>query len=497
MKSNRFCTIQNKLNRFRNNLIGILVCCFLLESCVCQYIVKQQNYIMEQYRIFSEYIGALEQTDQDLYLFVQVASEELQENCKKDFEILTDTIQDLAQVIQTSQLTDLEKLTKSYYLAAEYTLTTHVDLISHGVLYSSYENTQAIKNIIIDLLDNYYDVINQYVVTSRKQLNYLNLCINATIFMIACVAVIYLSLYFERFSKGIVRAIQRLTDRAEKNVFGKELLEVEAWIEPKDELDILNNAFNEMLKRNYEYIEKLKNQAVLEQKLAQEQIETANLQAQLTNTQLKMLQARMNPHFVFNILNVISGLAMDEEAERTTEAIIRTAEYFRYSLVNLDKIVRLEEEIRNVRDYLEIQKLRFDERIMIDISMEEECGSALICAMILQPLCENALIHGIIPQINGGKIKIYIRKQQNMIEIQISDNGCGMSTERLHEIRQRICAYQEYDDNQGIGIVNIYHRLVLCIGKDVQIEIYSEKDRGTDLILRIPFYTKIEEVKNV
>ena len=132
-----------------------------------------------------------------------------------------------------------------------------------------------------------------------------------------------------------------------------------------------------------------------------------------------------------------------------------------------------------------IQKRRFAERLEFLIECEETCKKAQIPSMILQPLCENALIHGVMPVPKGGKIKIKAWRKDEIIYIKVIDDGIGFSKERLEEIRLRL-KQDQYDDTQGIGMNNTIQRLKMYFQENVGCEIESEQGKGTVIILSFP-----------
>ena len=213
----------------------------------------------------------------------------------------------------------------------------------------------------------------------------------------------------------------------------------------EDELDILNNAFYQMLETNNQSYDMLKKQGELEKRLAV--------------TKLRLLQSRVNPHFMFNTLNLIAGLAVEEDAERTTEMLIKTAKYLRYALEYLDKAVRLEEELGHAMDYMEIQKERFEDRFVTELEIQEACKDAIVPSMILQPLCENALEYGMMSWERTTRIVIRACIRGDRLALSVEDNGAGMEPEKLVQIRENLNNAEEYDDAKGIGIVNTYQRI--------------------------------------
>ena len=185
-----------------------------------------------------------------------------------------------------------------------------------------------------------------------------------------------------------------------------------------------NKEFCEMVDKNQKQMRQLKEQGEMEIKLER--------------TRLSLLQSRVNPHFMFNILNIIAGLAVEEEAYRTRKFTIKTASYFRYSLDSLDKIVKLENEIKNVQLYLEIQKERFGEKVEWEISMQDECGKLEVPAMILQPLCENSIVHGMSAILKRVHILVSARVENEYLFLSVSDDGEGISEETINNINQKM-----------------------------------------------------------
>ena len=217
------------------------------------------------------------------------------------------------------------------------------------------------------------------------------------------------------------------------------------------------------------------------------------MKAKWDHARLVTLQSRVNPHFLFNTLNVIGGQAAQEKAEKTMDMIFQTADYLRYSLNKLDKAVTLEEELENAEDYFGIQKGRFGKRLTYSIECEETLRDIKVPSMILQPLCENALIHGIMPKNEGGTVAVRICGDPKRVYITVEDDGLGISTERREDIERRLNA-RESDDANGIGLYNVMQRLQEYFGKQAECSIDSVPLAGTRIHLIIP--RKGEEEKD-
>jgi len=149
-----------------------------------------------------------------------------------------------------------------------------------------------------------------------------------------------------------------------------------------------------------------------------------------TKAELRALVAQINPHFLFNTLNSISSL-IHLDPDQADEMIQKLSDVFRYSLQSgKKKLVTIREEMQVVRNYLEIEKLRFSERLNYSFQIDEKCLNFAIPPLILQTLVENSVKHGISPKIEGGEVMISIQNQSGMIEIKIEDNGVGMLSEQ-------------------------------------------------------------------
>lgn len=197
---------------------------------------------------------------------------------------------------------------------------------------------------------------------------------------------------------------------------------------------------------------------------------------------LEYLQMQINPHFLYNVLDTISWMAIAEGKQDISEMTIALAELLR-AIIKNDHFITLKEEMVVVRDYLMIQGERFEDKIQVYYDIEEEAYEYLVPNFILQPLIENAITHGLEPKVGIGSLGIQIKLDQDRMQITIEDDGVGMTEEEVNALRRR-CS----QNNQGnaIGLINVYKRLILCYGEDSRLNIHSRKDRGTKISFSIP-----------
>ncbi len=263
-------------------------------------------------------------------------------------------------------------------------------------------------------------------------------------------------------------------------------------VNSNDEIGIMAEAFNRMIKSIRQYISELHEKAELERKLKEKDLENLIITADLKEAELHALQAQINPHFLFNTLNAGAQIAMLEGADRACTFIENAADLFRYNMRNLDKPVTLGDEIENVENYMHLLNERFSDKIEFDIRKEESVLHLRIPCMILQPIVENAFIHGIDDVEYLGKISLHAYSKQGFAVISIKDNGKGMSEEKIKEIFSGNIKEDTNGESKhightnGIGMNNILSRLKIYYNRENIVEIYSAPGVGTEVLLRIP-----------
>jgi two-component system, LytTR family, sensor kinase len=229
--------------------------------------------------------------------------------------------------------------------------------------------------------------------------------------------------------------------------------------------------------------------------VVEEQKARLELERVLRLTELKSLQAQVNPHFLFNSLNTIARLAKLEGAEKTEEAAFVLSDFLRHSLRKSGKLVTVREEVEHIKNYLQIQNLRFSDRIQSKINVDEEIMDMLVPVMTLQPLVENAFLHGLSNVISDGLVTVEGHYEQGQMVLAVIDNGCGMDKEKIDEIMEEINSIVNIDKMNGIGISNIYKQMNFYFGSAFRFEIVSEVGQGTKIILGIDQNRSSEEAQ--
>lgn len=267
--------------------------------------------------------------------------------------------------------------------------------------------------------------------------------------------------------------------RIAKNDFGWDDLRVEN----QDEVGELVLAFNKMRHAMENHIKTLKENNEMVMLLHREELEKIEMEKRLDAAKLEFLKSQVNPHFLFNTLNTIACMAKLEEASATERMITSMSNLFRYNLKTKEQIVFLEQELKVADDYIYIQQTRFGNRIRYGCSLEADPGNVQIPSFTLQPLIENAIVHGLSKKETGGVLFVRIWERGSRLWISVADNGCGMEEEEKECLD---AALKQYSTAKvGIGLGNIYQR-IHTMYRDGELKIYSKKGRGTVIQLVIP-----------
>lgn len=200
-------------------------------------------------------------------------------------------------------------------------------------------------------------------------------------------------------------------------------------------------------------------------------------EAMYSVAEIKVLQAQINPHFLFNALNTI-GYYCRSDPKEARKLVLYLADYYRQNLTAPDTMIPLAQEMKHVRAYISLEQARFEERLRVEYRIEEDGFS--VPALILQPLIENAILHGILPRPCGGTVRLSVRARGAFYHVSVLDDGVGMSREKcatLLDRRQR---------RRSIGLINVHRRLIFIYGRECGLRIRSREGRGTLVAFRIP-----------
>lgn len=214
-------------------------------------------------------------------------------------------------------------------------------------------------------------------------------------------------------------------------------------------------------------------------------------QKKLRKTELKVLQAQINPHFLYNTLDTIIWLGEKEEHEKVVNVTIALARYFRLSLNKGREIITIFSEIEHVKNYLLIQKMRYNKKLTYTITVNPEVYDYMIVKIILQPLVENAIYHGIKDSKEGGHIHIKGHKEGKNILLIVEDNGKGMTAEECAEILVK--PISKSITSGGVAIKNVHERLQIYFGEQYGLYYESTLGKGTKVQIKIPLLEEGED----
>lgn len=255
-------------------------------------------------------------------------------------------------------------------------------------------------------------------------------------------------------------------------------------IRSKDELKLLGDTFNQMRTNIHELVQEIKDQSELDRLLK--------------DMELKHLQSQVNPHFLFNTLNTLSKMAYLEDASSTSSLIDSVATLLRHNLGEIDKQVTLADEVAVVEDYFQIQKTRFSERVTFTMSIDKNCMDIEIPRLTLQPLVENAFIHGIEEQEEGGTITLSIYRWKDRVVVEVRDDGVGISPENVRNLMGMVEQEDAHTGHStGIGLVNVMRRLQLFYQENELVDIQSTPEEGTTVFLYLPIQVSNPEAESI
>jgi two-component system sensor histidine kinase YesM len=204
-------------------------------------------------------------------------------------------------------------------------------------------------------------------------------------------------------------------------------------------------------------------------------------------SELAFLQSQINPHFLYNTLESIKGLAVDEGSDKIFNMVKALAFLFRYSIKGTD-IVTLQEEMTLVTSHIHIQQIRFGDRFRVTYNIPEQLLACKVPKMILQPLVENAIFHGIEPRIDNGLLEVSVEQSANELVISIKDNGAGIEEDELRALQAKLSIVQDLtkDERTNIGLINVNNRIKLNYGDEFGITITSKVQVGTTTVITLP-----------
>lgn len=361
------------------------------------------------------------------------------------------------------------------------------NLFNSNVLNQSTYQTLTDIDILYSYLNSHtQNLINSYLAYHSN--NYVDLLLDTqnrtkNIYFFVVIISIAVFIFAVLMANNILETIEKLSSFARYLSLGHWEIDNIEEINYR-ELNILGQTFNLMKNNIRKYIKELKEKSELENKLNQEKMQNIEKERLLKESQLLNLQMQMDPHFLFNTLNTVSRTAMFENAVKTQELIIAISKIMRYNLDHKGKMVELIKEIEVLKAYLTIQETRFKEQMNFEIITAGDLSNIKIPPMIIQPIVENSIIHGLADIDSEGKVLIDINKEKHDLIIRIIDNGVGIKEEKLVDILKQD-KKNKNSKRESLGLLNVIKRLKLQYGENL-LNINSKVNKGTEVIIKIP-----------
>jgi two-component system sensor histidine kinase YesM len=207
------------------------------------------------------------------------------------------------------------------------------------------------------------------------------------------------------------------------------------------------------------------------------------------DNQLKALQAQINPHFIYNTLQSIGAVALQNNVPRIYSLTSSLGDMMRYNMNTYESVVPLSKELKHIQAYFELQKQRFKQKIDIQVEVDSHLADVQVPKMILQPIVENCFKHGFEKSAETGVLKLSVKQtDDHFIKISILDNGLGITPERLDQIQDQLSKPFLYPSNgeESIGLINVVSRVQLFFNHQAKFEIYNQQPHGFAFIYWLP-----------
>lgn len=462
-------------------VLAAVLAIFLLSFWCNRFLNRRHEQLLDQLLEINQLFVDVEDANRciyDYYTFLRVGSGRAYEAERAGAQA---AVADMSRRLKQSysrQIMDLCCLVETYLDAGDRLvagLDSYVDKNSTTVksseLTAAYNETQDILAFISLSFQEVYtgqlEVVEQAHANIRRVVNLLLLL--QTLALAAAAAVT--ASYYQRVVRGITRPLERLTEFAVCVTEDPTRPRAHVEIDTGNELELFAGAFNEMIDTVRTQIERIEQDGKVREQLQRAEIENLRISSALQASQMALMQSRINPHFLYNTLNIIVQTAHMEGAEETAELMEITADMMRYNLGKLTKSVTLADELTNTQNYLRIQRCRFGSRIQFEVQADESCTRQEVPCLILQPLIENAITHGVGPLVDGGRIMVRLYPDGGHIWLEVADNGLGMEPARLAELRASLDSTGE--ESAHIGLRNVYQRLRLYFGAELRFTIES------------------------
>lgn len=466
----------------RYNTFGMIGVCgaLLFYICLNFYIIGEYGTAFYQYLHMSEFYESIDNANGHLKDYLYTTSENSYIKYQTEVEHAQDNLKRLkkSDIEEVWRIQLLDHMLTSYMEQAE---RTKIIFDDHNMAYED-EYSELLDNyeLIKKTSDTYYEILTESMEKQNAQFDHMKVYVVFLSIGFAILLLLWLAYYTKSTTNSIAQPLTTIL----KNIglIKQGTYDLTKISNTNSEMHALCEALDDMAEAIQNDLRITKEKAELEKKLLETENENLKKDELLAQSEVKMLQNQINPHFLFNTLNMTYKLALAEQAPRCSEMIERTSALLRYGLDKQNKMSDLQSEIKAVENYIAIQERRLGDRVKFELHVDEQTPNISIPGMILQPLIENSLKHGLKDYEEHGEIIITIRYMKPYVYIQISDNGEGMDPEECEQM-----LLQGFHDDEGIhlGLYNVAKRLEMFYQQHVDISVDSSLGCGFSFIIKI------------
>ena len=454
----------------------VVVIPFVLFLCFCFYNLwdVNRNYedMINSTVVASEFsLDFKKDFDYETYLLIVENKTIAESNLNDMLNEANRIVKGLEEVTESEENGNRLESVKKYLENLEIYITRIEENLGKGNKYEDnieiWENdVQIVTSLVRESIFQYiYYEVRDIQQSHEEYQNVFVTMIKSSIIVFACILLL-LVVFSYYIPLSITRPIRKLSEVTAQVAKGD--LSVRSDVKSGTEVCVLSDSLNMMIDKINELLDQV----------TKEQI-------RLRKAEFELLQAPINPHFLYNTLDAIIWLAECGEQEKVVKMVGNLSEFFRTSLNQGKDIISIKEEVQHVRSYLEIQQVRYRDILQYDIQVPKELDKFLIPKITIQPLVENALYHGIKNKRGMGKILITGHKEEDYFILRIEDNGIGISEERLVQVRNKI-QNKMANVNEIFGLYNVNERIRLNFGEKYGISIESIYGESTIVSIILP-----------
>ena len=465
---------------------------FLLAACIASLVISARAFsdfdrLFDQQQAYFSCEDTLDTLQEQLVLCFNgsnYAEEELRNLCAK----LSGAVEKVSQVFCHAQFLDMREMTDQYLGEVK----ELIDRLGEGKTQETLHTFESVQTLYQEAKMQYRTTIpfEKEIVAGKAQdiQNRWFAQIPLVILLIGLASGISL-LDGRQMVQRIVQPLTALT-RQTRNIPYQNTEALRGGIDASDtaqEIVQLTDAFCRMSETIRRQMDELKETIHLSEKIHALEIQNVQMKMKLAQAQMSQFQSLINPHFLFNCLGMLSGSAILENAPQTYEYSLNIAQFLRTSLNYVGKMITLEQEIAHIRHYISIQERRFGGRFAFELECSQKGKDARMPAVILQPLVENSLVHGVAGYLGEGVIRICAERTGDKICLSVEDNGVGMTPEQIREIEQ---AYRDLEllFEKKTGLYGVIYSLRYYFGEDLGMEI-DRRERGIKFSFSFPYET--------